>query len=312
MRVASFVVVRTPDVARLVHLWSPLDSYLFVGIIVRPSVRRFVAHQIGRCSPPPRPYTKNRSTAGCIERRRSVSHSIIIMRRGPAIMTRTGGRAAQVWEGTTDPNPKTTQINHQQTMAMMNTSTQWAVALAIVLLALWWGNHHDLLASNRQQGWRSSWFLSEQRTEGTKTASHNSNNDDSSSSSSAHRDDPSSPVLTIYAIGDLHGDVVCARQWVARTNVLKVDKENGEAAVWRDEYSRLVFMGDYVDKGITSKQTVEYVKSLTEQFPHYVTAILGNHEIELLRDRSESLWGGGRAGYYQVRGRDKTGRSVRL
>jgi hypothetical protein len=182
---------------------------------------------------------------------------------------------------------------------IMISSTQWAVALAIVFLALWWGSsssHQDLRSNRhpRETGrWLSSWFVDERE----KTAGRRDDDDSSSPNS------PSPSLTTIYAIGDLHGDVECARQWVARTNVLKkVDKENnnGEAAVWRDEQTRLVFMGDYLDKGITSKQTVEYVKSLTEQFPDFVTAILGNHEIELLRDRTESLWGGGRAGYYQL------------
>jgi predicted MPP superfamily phosphohydrolase len=53
---------------------------------------------------------------------------------------------------------------------------------------------------------------------------------------------------------------------------------------WIDDKSTLVFMGDYVDKGPTSKHTVEFVKNLTTAFPTKVTAILGNHELELLRE----------------------------
>ena len=51
----------------------------------------------------------------------------------------------------------------------------------------------------------------------------------------------------------------------------------------------LVFMGDYVDKGPTAKQVVELVKDLTTTFPSKVTAILGNHELELLRDRDARI-----------------------
>ena len=44
-------------------------------------------------------------------------------------------------------------------------------------------------------------------------------------------------------------------------------------------------MGDYVNKGPISKKTVHFVRDLTLNFPNQVTALLGNHELELLRDR---------------------------
>jgi Calcineurin-like phosphoesterase len=99
----------------------------------------------------------------------------------------------------------------------------------------------------------------------------------------------------IYVIGDLHGDVECARQWVDRTQLIHPSTKQ-----WINSTSHLVFLGDYVDKGIHSKGTIEYVKHLTDTYPKYVTALLGNHEIELLRDRTESIWGGGTAAYYQL------------
>lgn len=108
----------------------------------------------------------------------------------------------------------------------------------------------------------------------------------------------------IYVIGDLHGDVECAMQWVERTGLImhstSADGDVSDSKWVGSSTSHLVFLGDYVDKGITSKQTVEYVKSLTEQFPDTVTAIMGNHELELLRDRTEKMWGGGQAGYFQL------------
>lgn len=99
----------------------------------------------------------------------------------------------------------------------------------------------------------------------------------------------------VYVIGDLHGDVECARQWVDRTQLI-----NPTTNEWVNSTSHLVFLGDYVDKGIYSRGTIEYVKHLTDTYPEYVTALLGNHEIELLRDRTESIWGGGSASYYQL------------
>jgi hypothetical protein len=105
----------------------------------------------------------------------------------------------------------------------------------------------------------------------------------------------SNPAFSVYVIGDLHGDSDCARQWVQRTQL--IDSTTSE---WLDTTSHLVFLGDYVDKGIQSRQTVEFVKELTERYPNHVTALLGNHELELLRDRTESLWGGATAGYFQL------------
>jgi Calcineurin-like phosphoesterase len=107
----------------------------------------------------------------------------------------------------------------------------------------------------------------------------------------------------VYVIGDLHGDVECARQWVERTGLVVVQDANGKMTWVGDataKTSHLVFMGDYIDKGITSKQTVEYVKSLTDQFPSTVTALMGNHELELLRDRTHRIWGDNKAGYFQL------------
>jgi predicted MPP superfamily phosphohydrolase len=88
------------------------------------------------------------------------------------------------------------------------------------------------------------------------------------------------PQNAVYVIGDLHGDVECARHWVNKTKLIRNHK-------WLDSSSSLVFLGDYTDKGPTSRQTVEFVKSLTEKYPQQVTALLGNHEVELLRDRSD-------------------------
>lgn len=112
-----------------------------------------------------------------------------------------------------------------------------------------------------------------------------------------------SSITSVYVIGDLHGDAKCAVSWVNRTglvaNLIKEDISSSEPLFkqlndpsewkWTNDKATLVFMGDYVDKGPTAKQTVELVKDLTETFPDKVTAILGNHELELLRDRDAKL-----------------------
>eukprot|EP00580_Thalassiosira_gravida_P014348 CAMPEP_0201683896 /NCGR_PEP_ID=MMETSP0494-20130426/52361_1 /ASSEMBLY_ACC=CAM_ASM_000839 /TAXON_ID=420259 /ORGANISM="Thalassiosira gravida, Strain GMp14c1" /LENGTH=521 /DNA_ID=CAMNT_0048167683 /DNA_START=244 /DNA_END=1809 /DNA_ORIENTATION=+ len=116
---------------------------------------------------------------------------------------------------------------------------------------------------------------------------------------------------SVYVIGDLHGDAICAVSWVNRTGLIAnlLDEESSSSSSstdtatvplfkklknssewkWTNDKATLVFMGDYVDKGPTSKQVVEFVKQLTDSFPDKVTAILGNHELELLRDRDARI-----------------------
>ena len=104
---------------------------------------------------------------------------------------------------------------------------------------------------------------------------------------------------TVYVIGDTHGDAGCARYWVNRTGLIKDD---GDGPKWTDPTSSLVFLGDYLDKGPESRWTVEYVKSLTDLFPDRVHALLGNHELEVLRDRTHRVFGGKDTpvGYFQL------------
>jgi len=90
---------------------------------------------------------------------------------------------------------------------------------------------------------------------------------------------PDSTITTIWAIGDLHGDAMCARYWLNRTGLI-----DSETDAWKGSTSKLVFVGDYVDKGPTSLETVQLVKSLEERYSN-VVALMGNHELEVLNDR---------------------------
>lgn len=119
---------------------------------------------------------------------------------------------------------------------------------------------------------------------------------------------------SVYVIGDLHGDAMCAVSWVNRTGLvgnlfhpelianqslpLHLRLNPSSKWSWSNDQSSLVFMGDYVDKGPTSKQTVQFVRDLTLQFPDRVTALLGNHELELLRDRDSRISPESRYGSY--------------
>lgn len=116
------------------------------------------------------------------------------------------------------------------------------------------------------------------------------------------------PSSSVYVIGDLHGDAACAVAWVRRTglieNLLADDappsaeedalplfRRLNAPSTWRwtDAHAALVFMGDYVDKGPTSRQTVQFVRDVERAFPDRVTALIGNHELELLRDRDARI-----------------------
>ena len=85
-------------------------------------------------------------------------------------------------------------------------------------------------------------------------------------------------IKTIWAIGDLHGDAMCAKHWLNVTGLIGAD------GGWTDPRSKLVFVGDYVDKGPTSLETVQLVKSIEEKYDN-VVALMGNHELEVLNDR---------------------------
>ena len=78
--------------------------------------------------------------------------------------------------------------------------------------------------------------------------------------------------MSIYAIGDIHGCLV-ALKTIFNQGFIKSD-------------DTVVFLGDYVDRGINSKAVIywliEHQKNFNFEF------ILGNHEIMMLKAR-ESL-----------------------
>jgi len=83
----------------------------------------------------------------------------------------------------------------------------------------------------------------------------------------------------VYFVGDLHGDAGCAREWVNATGLVV----NG---TWTRADAALVFLGDYVDKGIDSRGVMEFVRGLVEAFPDRVAAIAGNHDLFMLLDNT--------------------------
>jgi serine/threonine protein phosphatase 1 len=68
----------------------------------------------------------------------------------------------------------------------------------------------------------------------------------------------------IYAIGDIHG---CAARLEALVARLDIDTQQ----------DRLIFVGDYIDRGPDSKEVVDRILGLRETIDH-VICLLGNHE----------------------------------
>ena len=72
----------------------------------------------------------------------------------------------------------------------------------------------------------------------------------------------------IFVIGDIHG---CADMLTRLVDKIK----------WRPDKDRLIFLGDYVDRGKNPKGVVDYILSLTRYSSH-IQCLLGNHESLLL------------------------------
>src|SRR5262245_50687184 len=79
----------------------------------------------------------------------------------------------------------------------------------------------------------------------------------------------------LLAIGDIHG---CSRALDALLIAVKLTPQD-----------RLIFLGDYVDRGPDSRGVVERVIALSATYP--VVALRGNHEVMMLlaRDSSDSM-----------------------
>lgn len=73
----------------------------------------------------------------------------------------------------------------------------------------------------------------------------------------------------IFAIGDIHG---CFDKLEKLMGLLPLQHEN----------DRLVFIGDYIDRGPRSRDVVDFVIDIRKRFEK-VTCLLGNHESMLLQ-----------------------------
>lgn len=87
----------------------------------------------------------------------------------------------------------------------------------------------------------------------------------------------STNLTSIHFIGDLHGDVECAKEWIKQTNLIDLSSTPYQ---WLGEPTdAIVFLGDYVDKGSTSASVLTFVKELQTTFVNNIVTILGNHDF---------------------------------
>ncbi len=80
-----------------------------------------------------------------------------------------------------------------------------------------------------------------------------------------------------YIISDIHGSYAAFRNLLLHAQL--IDKNNQ----WIGGEARLFLLGDYVTSGARSKQVIDLIRSLEGQAPNQVIALLGNHELLLLR-----------------------------
>ena len=74
-------------------------------------------------------------------------------------------------------------------------------------------------------------------------------------------------MLTVYAIGDIHGSLRALCRLIAECE--------------RDADGRpmrLVFIGDYIDRGPESRDVVDYVMNLQSRLAENAICLMGNHE----------------------------------
>ena len=79
----------------------------------------------------------------------------------------------------------------------------------------------------------------------------------------------------LYALTDIHGYLDILKETMKKVD-LSAD-------------NKLIFLGDYIDRGPASKETLEYIYHLQKQYPDQVIALKGNHEdmfLDWLQDPS--------------------------
>lgn len=83
-------------------------------------------------------------------------------------------------------------------------------------------------------------------------------------------------MAAIYAISDIHG---CYAAMIETLKLVDLDSS---------EENKLIFLGDYIDRGEDSRKVLYYIKKLEDRHPKQVIVLLGNHE-EMFLDFCNNL-----------------------
>ena len=106
--------------------------------------------------------------------------------------------------------------------------------------------------------------------------------------------------MRTIVIGDLHG---CHRELKSLISRLK------KKGAFTPETDRLIFIGDYIDRGENPRLTVRYVRGLQKKYGENVIALMGNHEDMLLEEiqygSSSWLYNGARNTLLSYEGHEK-------
>jgi len=85
---------------------------------------------------------------------------------------------------------------------------------------------------------------------------------------------PPAPALPVYAVGDLHGCSGLLERMLARIDA--------DIAATAPGPTRIVFLGDYIDRGADSAGVLARLRALEAARPGQAVCLMGNHERMLL------------------------------
>lgn len=100
----------------------------------------------------------------------------------------------------------------------------------------------------------------------------------------APRDSDSTPDISLIApedtllvVGDIHGSFDLLQSAVRAAEDFVTEHGGGDPVT-----PKLVFVGDYIDRGESSAEVLEWVYNLHRAMPEHVICLMGNHERMLL------------------------------
>ncbi len=85
-----------------------------------------------------------------------------------------------------------------------------------------------------------------------------------------------------YIVGDLHSDTISLERILEKTDFFKGVEDNKEL--------RLIFLGDYIDRGQAQLKIIHYILALKYLFPDKIYLLRGNHDGGSCADGQVKMW----------------------